>query len=266
MFRDLSFPTAIHSQAAEAVVDFFSRHSRTNAVVLVNSCARGTAVPESDLDIAILVDPPLTDPANQELERDWQESYAAHPVFGQLEGLSPFARVHVDLFDGRWIAERWDDGGGPDSFEIEIGNRVAHAVPIWEQSGEFEELRAIWLPYYSEHLRVERLHMVKESCRHNIDRMRFYASRTLYFQAFDRLYHAFQEFLQAVFISHCIYPIAYNKWLREQVEGWLRHPALYAELPSVLEIKRLESNELVGKGEHLLRLMDRWASSSDRPV
>jgi hypothetical protein len=63
-----------------------------------------------------------------------------------------------------------------------------------------------------------------------------------------------------VFIAHRVYPIAYNKWLREQVEGWLGHPELYAELPSVLEIRHLESAELVGKGEHLLRLMDRWAA------
>ena len=50
------FPTLLHGQAAEAVVEF-SMRSEVEAVVLVNSCARGTAVAESDLDVALLVDP-----------------------------------------------------------------------------------------------------------------------------------------------------------------------------------------------------------------
>jgi hypothetical protein len=262
---DLAFPTPIHSQAAEAVVTFFSAQERTQAVVLVNSCARGAAVPESDLDVAILVASPVADLTNQQLEWDWREHYASCPVFRQLEALSPFARVHLDLFDGRWAPERWDDGGGPDSFEIEIGNRVAHAVLLWGRSKEYAELQAAWLPYYPEPLRRERLDMVKESCRSNIDRLRFYSERGEYFQAFDRLYHAFQECLQAVFIAHRVYPIAYNKWLREQVEDWLGHRALYAALPVVLAVKELASTELIDKGEHVLRLMEEWASADRQP-
>ncbi len=70
--------------------------------------------------------------------------------------------------------------------------------------------------------------------------------------------HAFQEFLQGVFIARRVYPIAYNKWLREQVEGWLGQPDLYPELPSILEVRRLEGPEVVEKGERLRRLLDRW--------
>jgi len=81
------------------------------------------------------------------------------------------------------------------------------------------------------------------------------------FHAFDRLYHALQEFLQAVFIAHRVYPIAYNKWIREQVEGWLGLPALYAELHSVLEIHQLQSEEIDNKAKYLQRLLGRWATA-----
>ena len=57
-----------------------------------------------------------------------------------VEALGPFAGVHLDLFDGRWTPSVWDAGGGPDAFETEIGNRVAHAVPLWERDGAFAAL------------------------------------------------------------------------------------------------------------------------------
>ncbi len=38
--------------------------------------------------------------------------------------------------------------------------------------------------------------MVAASCRHNVARLRSYAGRALYVQAFARLYHAFQELLE----------------------------------------------------------------------
>jgi predicted nucleotidyltransferase len=234
------FPTLLHGQAAEAVVEF-SMRSEVEAVVLVNSCARGTAVPESDLDVALLVDPALSS------------------VFRDLERLSRFSRIHLDLFDGVFRPELWDDGGGPDSFEIEIGNRVAHGQPLWERSRAFAELRSRWLPYYGDDLRRQRLAMVRSSCRLNLERVNAGVARRLYFHAFARLYHAFQEFLQALFIARRVYPIAYDKWIREQVQGWLGLPHLYARLPAVLEIERLESEDLSARADHLLQLLEEWA-------
>src|SRR5262249_30425236 len=152
------------------------------------------------------------------------------------------------------------EGGGPDAFEIEIGNRLAHAAPLWENGTAFAGLRARWLPYYSENLREQRLRMVNDACRLNLERIRFAAGRGLHVYAFDRLYHAFQEFLQALFIAHRAYPIAYNKWIREQVEEWLGLGPLYSELVSVLELSRLQGDELTGKAEHLHRLLDTWVS------
>jgi len=84
----------------------------------------------------------------------------------------------------------------------------------------------------------------------------------LNFCAFDRLYHAFQELLQAVFIARRVYPIAYNKWIREQVEGWLGLAALYSELTSILAVGQLQRDELIDKAEHVERLLAVWASPS----
>jgi predicted nucleotidyltransferase len=252
------FPTLLHGQAAEAVVEF-SMRSEVEAVVLVNSCARGTAAPESDLDIALLVDPGLSAEHRRSMEATWKAWYESRSVFRDLERLSRFSRIHLDLFDGSFRPEPWDDGGGPDSFEIEIGNRVAHGQPLWERSRAFAELRSRWLPYYGDDLRRERLAMVRSSCRLNLERVNAGVARSLYFHAFDKLYHAFQEFLQALFIARRVYPIAYDKWIHEQVDGWLGLPQLYVQLPAILEVHQLESDELCDRARELLDLLERWA-------
>jgi predicted nucleotidyltransferase len=252
------FPTLVHGHAAEAVVEFATR-SEVEAVVLVNSCARGTATPESDLDVALLVDPAMSPEHRRSMEQSWRAWYESRSVFRDLEQLSRFSRIHLDVFDGDFKPATWDDGGGPDAFELEIGNRVAHGVPLWKRSRAFDEVRARWLPYYGDDLRRERLAMVRSSCRLNLERVRAGVARDLYFHAFDRLYHAFQEFLQALFIARRVYPIAYDKWVKEQVVGWLGLRDLYADLPAILEIDHLESDQLEDRARELLHLLEEWA-------
>jgi hypothetical protein len=251
------FPTPIHQQAAEEIVHF-ARTLPVHAVLLVNSCARGTATAQSDLDIALLIDPELFASERRQLDRAWSERYQNVPIFRELEQLGRFSSVHLDFFDGQWTPEVWDDGGGPDAFEIEIGNRVAYSAPLWEGGNMFADLRARWLPYYGDELRKARLKMVIDACLLDFERIPFLVARGLIFYAFDRLYHSFQEFLQALFIAHRIYPIAYNKWIREQIEDWLGLPALYSELPHVLEINRLQPEDLIEKAEYLRRLLATW--------
>jgi hypothetical protein len=250
------FPTSIHKQAAEEIVDF-SRTLPVHAVLLVNSCARGTATAQSDLDIALLIDPALSASERQQLDHAWRERYRSAPIFRDLEQLGRFSCVHLDFFDGQWTPEVWDDGGGPDAFEIEIGNRVAHSAPLWEGK-MFADLQSLWLPYYGDELRNTRLKMVIDACLLDFERIPFLVARGLNFYAFDRLYHAFQEFLQALFIAHRTYPIAYNKWVREQVEDWLGLPILYSDLTHVLEIGRLQPEDLIEKAEYLRRLLEIW--------
>lgn len=251
------FPTLVHGHAAEAVVEF-SMRSEVEAVVLVNSCARGSAVPESDLDLALLVDPALSVEHRRSMEQSWKAWYESRSVFRDLEQLSRFSRIHLDLFDGDYRPQVWDDGGGPDSFELEIGNQVAHGLALWERSRAFADLKSRWLPYYGDDLRRARLAMVRSSCRLNLERVHAGVTRRLYFHAFDRLYHAFQEFLQALFIARRVYPIAYNKWIREQVVDWLGQPDLYPQLAPILELQNLESDELDYRGNELLDLLEVW--------
>ena len=259
MVEGHEFPTRLHQQVAEAVVEWH-RDSPAEAVLLVNSCARGTATAESDVDVAILVSPDLPVADRQAMEAAWGRRYRSGPLFREFEKNGRFARVHLDIFDGRWEPARWDDGGGPDAFEIEVGNRVTHAVPLWEGGAAFAELRSRWLPYYGDDLRAERLPMVIEACRRDLERIPYGVRRGLYFYSFGRLYNAFQESLQAVFICRRVYPIAYDKWIREQVGGWLGLPDLYHELPPVLQIAHLESDELQAKAELLDALLERWTA------
>jgi len=164
----------------------------------------------------------------------------------------------VDLFDGRMMPTVWDDGGGPDSFEIEIGNRVAYAAPLGEMGAYFRQLQSQWLPYYEEELRLSRLAMVHEASARDLDAVPFFLGRGLYFQAFDRLYKAFQEFLQALFVARRTYPLAYNKWIGEQVNEWLSLPDLYQELPQILSVRSIESAETGQKADVLRVLLERW--------
>ena len=49
------FPTELHEQTAEVVKDFFLDYPIVDTFLVVNSCARGQASPESDLDFAVLI-------------------------------------------------------------------------------------------------------------------------------------------------------------------------------------------------------------------
>lgn len=254
------FPTQLHQQAAEAIVAFFRSRPGVDAVLLVNSCARGVATAESDLDIAVLVAPALSTSERHALEQQWQQLYDAEEVFHGLRAAGQFTGVHLNLFDGQFIPEAWDDGGGPDGFELEIGNQVAYSQPLWQGTTAFQDLQAAWLPYYRETLRQQRLAMVRNACHYDLDHVPFYVARGLYFQAFDRLYKALQEFLQALCIAYRTYPIAYNKWVREQVAARLALPELYAQLPPILEIRQLESSDVTLKAADLRRLLEQWTS------
>jgi len=254
------FPTAIHRAAADVIVAHFGDALGVAAVLLLNSCARGVGTPQSDLDMAVLLDRSV--PAGVErFQAQWDDLYATDAALQQLRKLGQFTGVHLDILTGDYAPTTWDDGGGPDAFELEIGNHVAYSVPLWSNGSQYESLRAAWLPYYDETLRRQRLEMVRAACCYDLDFVPFYVGRELYFHAFDRLYKAWQEFLQALFIARRVYPLAYNKWIRLQVVDWLRLPELYKELPHILQISRLESDELTHKAAYLRSLLDTWTTS-----
>jgi hypothetical protein len=249
----------LHRRVAELARDFFTAQTLVDTVVVVNSCARGQATPDSDLDMAVLLKPAAAKEDVPLLENLWRDFTAALPLVRQFRQSGRFTYLHLDVFDGRWdVPPPWDEGGGPDSFEVEIGNRVAYAAPLHEPGTYFRDLQSQWLPYYGGNLRQDRLTMAREACVRDLDHVPFYVGRGLHFQAFDRLYKAYQEFLQALFIARQVYPLAYNKWIREQVESWLGLPDLYRKLPPILSVSNLESAELEQKADALRDLLARW--------
>jgi hypothetical protein len=255
-----AYPTPEHEQVAAAIVDFLANQPETEAVLLVNSCARGKASRDSCLDIAVLVAPAvnLASELNR-LETQWEQFYETMPIFATLRGVGKYAHVHLDFFDGRFAPQPRNEAAGPDDFEVWVGNFMAYSVPLWQRGDYLAQLKSTWLPYYDETLRRERLKMVRWYCLNNLGHIPLYVQRGLYFQAFDRLYNALGEFLQALFIARRTYPIAYNKWIHEQIVDILGLPELYAQLPRLLEIKQFESQEIAHKGAILEQLLDQYA-------
>ena len=148
------YPTQAHERAAAAIVEFFADRDETDAVLLVNSCARGKATPDSCLDIKVLV-PEEADPAA--LDEAWRRHHDADPVFAALRQAGRFAVLHLDLEDGRFDPISPPEDEYPDPFEIAIGNFLVYSVPLWERGDRLARLRRRWLPYYDEALRQERL-------------------------------------------------------------------------------------------------------------
>ncbi len=253
-----AYPTTQHARAAEAVIDFFTKQQAVDSVLLMGSCARGKADPGSCLDILILCRPEnLTTESRSALEVAWQQEYPKGKYYQNLLNLGPFTHVDLEIIDGVFDPGRHYHGwtSGADAFELEVGNTLAYTVSLWERGSYFRDLREKWLPYYDEDLRSERLAMVLKYCRNNLAHIPLYAPRGLYFQSFKRLYQAFEEFLQALFISRRTYPIAYDKWVKEGVVDVLGLPELYEQLPHLLEIGQFESQETVEKALAMERLI-----------
>ena len=256
----LAFPTDLHRRSAEVAREFFLNSPIVDTILVTNSCARGQATLESDLDMAVLLTPSAPVEEAQDLEAKWQKVLHTHPVIAEFRASHRFMQIHLDLISGIYTPSVWDDGGGPDGFELEVGNHVAYSAVFSEPGAYFKHLQTEWLPYYSLDLQHHRLDMVRHACIHDLEHVPLYHKRGLYFQAFDRLYKAFLEFLQALFISRKVYPLAYNKWIRMQVEEWLGLPELYKELPQVISVSHIESMELIQKAECLTGLLYKWIS------
>ena len=97
--------------------------------------------------------------------------------------------------------------------------------------------------------------MLREACDYDLDYLLYTKNRGLHFHALYLLNKVFQEYLQLVFVSHKTYPLAYNKWIHYQVAELLKKPELYAELPPLLSVSDLESNETGEKVELFRKLL-----------
>jgi predicted nucleotidyltransferase len=255
---ELSFPTGLHRQTVEAIKDFFLEQSNIDTILLVNSLARGKATAESDIDIAIMVSQAITAGEITKLYSTWNDFSNSNSTLNLFRNSNKFAQVHLDIIDGVFEQGAWEDGSAVDFFEVEIGNRLLYSAPLTGKGDYFKTLQSKWLPYYDTALQAQRLNLSKLSCLYDLQHIPFFVRRGLYFQGFDRLYVAFQKFLQTVFIKHKTYPIAYNKWIKDQVVGILHLPELYKELPNIISVNKLESSEVVDKAEALTKLLDQY--------
>jgi predicted nucleotidyltransferase len=258
-----AYPTPEHQNAAEAIVDFFVSNYKIDAVLLVNSCARGRATRDSCLDIVVLSQPDPSRSQLKELEAGWEKFEKSSQTIQALYKVGKYSVVHPDFIHGVFSPGEQDESAGPDNFELQVGNFLAYSVPVWEGSDYLRQPKGQWLPYYPEELRRQRLGKVRWFCLNNLHHIPLYIERGLYFQSFDRLYNAYQEFLQALFIARRIYPIAYNKWIREQVEEILGLPELYMQLTHLFEIRQFESSEVADKAREVEQLLEEYAPAED---
>jgi hypothetical protein len=247
-----AYPTPAHERAAAAITAFFAGQDEIDAVLLTNSCARGRATPDSCLDIQVIVPPEAVEAVDAEFRRFGAENEA----IAELGRAGRFSDLHLDVIDGILAPGRIDEEG-IDWFEVSVGSLFVYAVPLFVRGDRLERLRAEWLPYYDEALRRERVAAARWFVlANNLARIPWFLDRELYFQAFDRFYRAFQGFLLGLHVSRRTYPIAYNKWIREQVVDNLGLPELSERLPRLFELDRFESRALEAKAEELRQLTE----------
>lgn len=253
-----NFPTELHEQAVLAARDFFLQQQHVDTILLVNSLARGKATPESDIDMVVLVLENSSPAQIKTLEGGWQYFLKTEPILIKHKDSSSSTQIQLDIINGVFKPAPFEEGGPIDFLEVEIGNRIVYSAPLTDEGEYFKKLKLKWLPYYDGTLQTERLKMAKDACIYDLDHIPYFIKRGLYFHAFDRLYKAFQEFLQALHISHKIYPIAYNKWIKEQIVDILKLPELYKELTQILSVSNIESEELNEKAKALRILLEKY--------
>lgn len=252
------YPTRQHEEAAQYATDFFSKQEYVDAVLLTCSCARGKAVPGSCVDISVLLRSHTDHATCEKLASTWLKCSENSPVLAALATHGKYAHVDLDITVGDFRESYHGWCSGPDDFELEIGNLLQYSVPLYENGTRLSELCKAWLPYYSSELRDRRLRMVGKYFLNNIDHVAPYVERQLYFQAFRRLYNAAGEFLQALFIARYKYPIAYEKWIKEQLVEILEFPDLYPRFVDLLSIKDFESSKMKEKADSLLHMYNEY--------
>jgi predicted nucleotidyltransferase len=248
------FAGDLHAAAADVSVAFLSQLPGVEAVTLVGSAARRQDA--NDLDLSVLVpDEPAGERAVEAFGRFAETSAEVQ----RLTEAGPFMEVDLGWYTGHFAPGSRGWTSGPDVFELAIGNELAYSRLLWRGSGRFDALREAWLPYYGEELRRRRLADARMYAINDLDHVPLMLARDEPFNAFHRLYLAFKGFLQALFISRRTYPVSYDKWIREQVAGILGLPDLYAELPGIVGIDRLEPARIDVSAQRLRELLDEHA-------
>lgn len=249
------YPTIQHERAAKKFVEIFSKDKMVKSILLICSCARGKATKDSCVDMALIIDHQRN---YKTIENKFERLLKSVKEFKDILKIGKYSHISVHITTGLEKPKPRDWTSGPDEYELEIGNIFKYSKLLFDRNNYFQRLSKRYLPYYSETLRKKRLNEVKKFMFNNLGHIQPYVARGLYFQAFRRLYDASREFLQALFIKRKVYPIAYDKWIKEQLVEILHEPKLYKEFVSLYEIKHLESNEMIEKAEKLKELAKKY--------
>jgi hypothetical protein len=247
------YPTKIHEEAAKKFIDLYSKDKRVMAILLTCSCARQKAHKSSCIDFALVIKDLKHKKA---LKKKFESFTQSSKEYKRLKEMDKFTHIDLDLIDWKFKPSEGGICSQSDEFELEIGNYIAYSVIIFERNNYFSKIKKKYLPYYSEKLRKERLNRTINFCMNHLNHIDQFVKRKLYFQAFDRLYSSIQGFMQALFIKNKVYPIAYDKWIKNQYYDLLKRPDIYEKIVEIISIKKFESNEIIIKTKKLIKLME----------
>ncbi len=109
-----TYPAPERQRAADAIVDFFSTQFEIDAVLLVNSCARGKATRDSCLDIIVLAQPDTLRTRLAAWQNRWEQFEQTNAVIEHLRHAGKYSMVHLDFIDGVFTPEERDEAAGDD--------------------------------------------------------------------------------------------------------------------------------------------------------
>ena len=108
MLLEATYPTLEHQAAAETIVEFFAANYQIDAVLLVNSCARGQATRDSCLDLVALARPEWLRSQLSTLEADWARFEETNPAIGAMKKVGKYSVVHPGFMDGAFAPQERD--------------------------------------------------------------------------------------------------------------------------------------------------------------
>ena len=109
MLLQATYPTPEHQTAADAIVEFFVSNYKIDAVLLVNSCARGKATRDSCLDIVMLAKPDPSRSQLSALEAGWEKFEKSNQAVKALYKVGKYSVVHPDFINGVFIPREQDE-------------------------------------------------------------------------------------------------------------------------------------------------------------
>jgi predicted nucleotidyltransferase len=240
---EIAFPTETHRALACETAVALSRDARVTAVCLTCSIARGMADRDADLDMAVFTAP--------------EHVAALAAIVDERQRASSEIWFDLAVSDGevRPGEQSWMN---VDGFELEVGNMVAYARPLFERDGAFQRLRSRHLPYCDEALAVQRGERFREVTINHVHRVRRGLGRGSMFDPAERLRLGIQTFLAGLFVCRRVYPVDYAKWVEHQVTDLLGLPELLPSVRALFDVGPLDPDRLRLRAGELEALAEQW--------